>query len=57
MLAANPLVLVLDFTYYSNKICLQLFRIVGMTASNSTLFVAFTFLKQAEKADSVWVPE
>jgi histone-lysine N-methyltransferase SETD2 len=54
LLAAYPEVLVMDCTYKSNRFSLPLFNIVGMTASNSTFFVAFTFLKHEREADYTW---
>ncbi len=53
-LAAYPEVLVMDCTYKTNWFDLPLFSIVGMTASNSTFFVAFAFLKQEAEADYAW---
>ncbi len=38
----------------SNRIDMPLFNIVGVTASSSTFFVAFTFLKREREKDYVW---
>jgi hypothetical protein len=50
---AYPEVLVMNCTYKSNRFNLPLLNMIGMTASNSTFFVAFTFLNQ-EKEDYMW---
>jgi hypothetical protein len=51
MLAASAKALVLDSTSKSNRFDLQLSKIVSMTASKSTFFIAFTYLEQEKTTD------
>ncbi len=54
LLQTYPEVLIMDCTYMSNRFDMPLFNIVGVTASSSTFFVAFTFLKREREEDYVW---
>ena len=49
--------LILDATYKTNKYKLPLLVITGVTALNTSFYVAFAFKKSEQTPDYVWVTE
>ena len=57
ILKINYEVLILDATYKTNKYKLPLLVITGVTALNTSFYVAFAFMKSEHTPDYVWVIE
>jgi MULE transposase domain len=54
LLKKFPTVLLMDYTYKTNRFKLPLLNIVGSTNLNTTFFVAMVFLSVETDADYMW---